>query len=542
MSRTPRALIAVDAGSATCAVSLVGRQAGRWRLLGSISAPAGAPVEALVGVLLRRIGDADPSLLASLELPADAAAAGDLPRLEARSAPPRTLGVLAASRRAATILENAAARTGWRARVASPEMHDPREMTEIALDRAVDALLVGCGDPPGPDERDALNDLAALVATAAVRRPELPIVFAGPVRARRAWTDSFPADAAGDPARLVDAPALARGGRDDGVRAILEGLFPGPDGRVAIAEGLRTLADLLERRIELIEVGFEGGMRAVASPGVGDTPPTVVAIRSAEGALVPPDLDDRAVDSVLAWTTGSLDRHRMGDRLRELRMRPWADTAGDGARLRLAAARAAMARIVRVTADLGALPTPDLTIAAGGAFAVAPPRAVALAVADTVRRPGATQVAFDHGRLLGPIGTIDDEADRRALLADLADDLLLPLGSLVLAAGVAGKAGHVLVGSIALAGDRTTIVRDLTAGELEFLDLPPGETADATLEFRETARIGRRARKVRVPVTGGLAGVAVDLRDVPLHLPERRDRRRAMLATWNALAWPVEDR
>ena len=542
MSRTPRALIAVDAGSATSAVSLVGRLAGRWRLLGSISAPAGAPVESLVGVLLQRIGDADPSLLASLELAADAAAVADLPRLEARSAAPRTLGVLAASRRAAAILENAAARTGWRAKVAWPEIHDPREMTEIALDRGVDALLVGCGDPPGPDERDALNDLAALVAAAAARRPDLPIVFAGPVRARRAWTDAFPPDAQGDPARLVDAPALGRGGRDDAVRTTLEGLSPGPDARGAMAEGLRTLADLLERRVELIEVGFEGGMRAVASPGIGDTPPTVVAIRSAEGALVDPDLDDRAVDSVLAWTTGSLDRHRMGDRLRELRMRPWADTAGDGARLRLAAARAAMARIVRVTPDLSALPTPDLTIAAGGAFAVAPPRAVALAVADTVRRPGATQVAFDHARLLAPIGTIDDEADRRALLADLADDLLLPLGSLVLAAGVAGRAGHVLVGSIALSGDRTTIVRDLTAGELEFLDLAPGETADATLEFRETARIGRRARKVRVSVSGGLAGVAVDLRDVPLHLPERRDRRRAMLATWNALAWPVEDR
>jgi hypothetical protein len=45
-----------------------------------------------------------------------------------------------------------------------------------------------------------------------------------------------------------------------------------------------------------------------------------------------------------------------------------------------------------------------------------------------------------------------------------------------------------------------------------------------------------------VPVTGGLAGLIVDLRDVPLRLPERRDRRRTALADWGTLAWPRDDR
>jgi hypothetical protein len=43
-----------------------------------------------------------------------------------------------------------------------------------------------------------------------------------------------------------------------------------------------------------------------------------------------------------------------------------------------------------------------------------------------------------------------------------------------------------------------------------------------------------------VPVSGGIAGILVDLRDVPLRLPERRDRRRAALAAWGELAWPGE--
>ena len=58
---------------------------------------------------------------------------------------------------------------------------------------------------------------------------------------------------------------------------------------------------------------------------------------------MPPEPDDGTVDEVLAWSTGSLDRHRMSDRLRDLRRTPWVDGTGDGARLRLAAASAALA-------------------------------------------------------------------------------------------------------------------------------------------------------------------------------------------------------
>jgi hypothetical protein len=64
----------------------------------------------------------------------------------------------------------------------------------------------------------------------------------------------------------------------------------------------------------------------------------------------------------------------------------------------------------------------------------------------------------------------------------------------------------------------------------------------ATLEFRDAVRVGHRARRVTVPVSGGVAGLAVDMRDVPLRLPERRDRRRAALSAWGELAWPGDER
>jgi len=84
--------------------------------------------------------------------------------------------------------------------------------------------------------------------------------------------------------------------------------------------------------------------------------------------------------------------------------------------------------------------------------------------------------------------------------------------------------------------------RELATGELAIVELAPGERATALVDFRDSARIGRRARRFSVPVAGGLAGLMVDLRDVPLRLPDRRDRRRAALATWGEQVWPGDDR
>ena len=542
MTTVPRALLAIDSGAATASVALLGKPVDRWRLLGALSAPAGTSPDAIAEVLADRLAAADRGLADRVGVSPNAVA--DLPRLQSRSEPPQTLAVLGASRRSVGLLEAVAARTPWRIRAASPESHDPREMTELALRPDVSAVLVGAGDPPGPDERGWLDDLAGLVGAVARRRSDLHVILAGPVGSRAAWAEGFggPIEASSD--RVHQAPALGlRTGPDEPLREILERLLPdAADTRHMAVRALLSLADTLDRRIELLDIGLDGGLRAMATPGVADQGPIAVAVRTAQAALVPPEINDSAVDSVLAWTTGSLDRHRMGDRLLDLRIQPWADASGEGARLRLAAARAALSRLVRRSADITALATPDVTIVAGGAFAVAPARAVALAVADTVRRAGATQLAVDHARLLGPIGTIDDPDERRALVADLADDLLAPIATLlVVASAPAARRNASRAGRLTLDGDQHGR-HDLAGGEISFVDLAPGERSLATLEFRDAVRIGQRARRVAVPVTGGVAGLAVDLRDVPLRLPERRDHRRAALAGWGELAWPEDER
>ena len=219
MTTIPRALLAIDAGAATTSVALLGRPNRRWRLLGSTSAPAGAHVDALGAILAARLATADPRM--ALDLGVAPELVPDLPRLEARSSLPPILAVLGASRRAVGLLENVAARTPWRIRVASPESHDPREMTDLALRPEVSVVLVGAGDPPGPDERGWLDDLAGLVGAATRRRPELRVVLAGPIASRNAWAEGAGRPYDGTQERIIQAPPLGlRSGPDEPLREI----------------------------------------------------------------------------------------------------------------------------------------------------------------------------------------------------------------------------------------------------------------------------------------------------------------------------------
>ena len=79
-------------------------------------------------------------------------------------------------------------------------------------------------------------------------------------------------------------------------------------------------------------------------------------------------------------------------------------------------------------------------------------------------------------------------------------------------------------------------------GGLEVVDLPPGEAATAEFQFRDAVRLGARGRRFAIDVSGGLGGLLVDLRDVPLRLPERMDRRRELLDAWQESLWLTRDR
>ncbi len=523
---------------------MIGRLAHRWRLVGSLQLPAPGDVDAMGTELVRRVHAADPQLWSALGLgPHDglvepATIAADLPRLVARSAPARSLLAVAVSDRALGPLVAAARKTGWRTSGVTRDGADPLVLTRALLDPDVDVILVGAGDPPGADERRQLDELAAIVAGVVARRPELTVILAGAMADQLGRIESSSGDRGGE---ILLAPAAMTGDPPgEPLRRLLDDARGGPDDpRRAAGRMTAALADVLDRRVELIEIGFDGGLRATASPGVGGAEATAQVSIIADACLVPPDPGDVTVDRVLAWSTISLDRHRLRDRLRELRLWPWSAIAGDGARLRLAAARAALGVLVEATPAQSALPAPDLVIVSGGAFACAPGPAVALALADVVRRPAAIAIAQDHSRLLGSLGVIPDPVERRQALIDLVDDVLTPLGSVVIPAGI--RAGQ-SAGTLRIHGGSGVSDSDLVPGGLELVDLPPGEVATAELHFRDAVRLGVRGRRFAVDVGGGLGGLLVDLRDVPLRLPDRLERRRELLDAWQESLWLTRDR
>lgn len=533
MTAEPRAFLAIDMGAATSSAALVGHVAGAWRLIGSLAVPAGADVEAAIDVLLRRVLAVDPELAAVLGIADTSAARDGVPRLTVRSAPPRRLAVVAGAERTLTALLATADRSGWRTVGASVETTDPLAMTRLLLDPSVDAVLAGAGDPPRPDERSALGELAALIAAVAARRPEIPVILAGGLaEGMTAFGDV--STRTGDVV-LAPAPGVDPGGDGSPLgELLLELALPADDPRRRIGPATQALADVLDRRVEAIVLGHDAAVRVMATPSAGGVrnQPEVAVVPAA--AVAPEDPDDAAVDGVLVWSTVAADRHRLRDRLRELRIAPWSDAAGDGAALRMAAARAALGRLLQHTDAPVWQETPDLVVTGGGVWAAVPAPTVALAIVDVIRRPGASQYALDHARLLGPLGAVPDRDERRLVLRDLADDLLAPLGSVVTPAGL--RAGR-SAGSLVVHASGTSTELDLVPGGLELVDLAPGETAVAEFRFRDTVRLGARGRHFAVDVGGGLAGLLIDLRDVPLRLPDRADRRRDLLAAWQTALW-----
>ncbi len=534
VSRQPRVFVATDTGTATVAAALIGRVRGSWRLIGATSAPVGVEADAVIERLRRRLTAADPDLASDLGLAATGAAS-DLARVSCTTTRAPEMVVLAATDRVLEPLVAVASTAGWRVRALSLDGAEILPVAAALADPRITAVLAGSSDPPGADERALLPDLGALVAAAADRRPDLATVLAGGLAEPGGRMEAL--FTPGRPGPTVLGPTPGVGGGEP-LRELLDGMRGGEhDGRRALAVATATLAEVLRRRVEVVEIGQEGATRALAAWRMGRPTETRWASVPA-AALLPAAFTEGHLDAIAGWMTTPLDRLRIRDRLRELALVPWGDAAGDGALLRMAAIRAALTRLVASTPSFAAAPAPEVVVASGGAWSVAPGPAVALAMVDVLRRPGVRALGWDHARLLAPLGVIADPEERREVMSDLRDDLLVPLGSVLMPGGIRpGRAAGRL--SVEAPSGRAEL--DLVPGGLELVDLPPGERAVVDVQFRDAVDLGVRVRHAAVEVAGGLAGLLVDLRDVPLRLPDRLDRRRDLLAAWQAALWAGMD-
>ncbi len=537
MTSEPHAFFTLDAGSATLAAALIARVDGRWRLLAADAAPVGIPGDVLLRGLVDQVHAARPEALP------DPAGWPDWTRVESRTWPPPRVVIAGPSDRSTDALARAFAADGWNVGTGiTPERAGALEAAIALRDPGLDLVAVAAPDGLGGHEHEALLDVLALVGATAGLRDDLPVLVAGRGGSGR---PDLPAERVRRTHGAGDAVPAARelvGRRRDGWSN---------DGRDAFVRSIASLAAVLDLRVEGVDVGLDAGTRVMAGPdGV------MRRLVRADAALVPPEAvdDQRFLDAIARWSPLADDAFAIRDRLRNLRVAPWRDAAGDGARLRLAAARASLERLDAAwhdparerhhdargadrLADPVPLTAPDLVVVSGGAFAVPPAPAVALAIVDILRRPGAMALALDHARVLAPLGTIESEPDRRRMLADLADDILLPLGSVVVAPGL--RAGH--RGTLRVTADGASTSLPLTPGAVQVVDLPPGLSAAAELESPDDLFVGVRARRALFRVTGGLGGLLVDTRDMPLRLPDRPERRREFLDTWQRPFWTTAE-
>jgi hypothetical protein len=175
----------------------------------------------------------------------------------------------------------------------------------------------------------------------------------------------------------------------------------------------------------------------------------------------------------------------------------------------------------------------DLLIGAGRTIAAAPrPAQAAQLLLDGVRPLGVTQLALDAAGALAPLGALDDGEIAEGL-GSLRDDLLVPLGTSVVCRG--GRAGQVVMRvRVHRAGWPEIGPIELRSGQVQVVPLSRGQEADLEIELLNGASIGPRrpATKVRASANGGLVGLILDARGVPLVLPRRSDDRRAVLSGW----------
>ncbi len=566
MSRQPRAFFTIDFGTATTAAALVGHAGGRWRLLAHAAMPASAGTEALLLGLVDRVRQVDQALLeevAVLEKPKPEAVVADLTRLEAHSSPPKRIAVIAGSKRQLRRLEEVSARAGWLITGGSADDQDAIDLSRLLLSPETHAVILGSDPVPGGDEKRHLQMLGALVSAAARSRPELAVVLAGGAAALEPLFL-----AAGSAVKLTDVPGARDADRDkledrglpstgphsvliapdaesgmpagSALQQVLEGLRSrADDSRLAIARSTRSLAYVLDRSIETVEVGLNGGLRSRAEP-FGPGHRSIVESHGimALGSFSPVDPSDEVIDGVLSWSTVAFDRQRLADRLLDLRLWPWGEAEGEGALLRLAAAKAAVSRLVDSTPEISLREMPDVLIAGGGIWSSTPASVVALAMADLVRRPGVSLLTCDQARMLGPLGNIPDEDERRLMLRDLTSDVLMSLGTLILPSGI--RQGR-SAGRMRVSGGVVNSDIDLQPGGIWSVELAPGQTATAEMDFKDAVRLTTRGKRFSLEVAGGLGGLFVDLRDIPLRMPDRADLKRSTWEAWQRAMWPEID-
>ncbi|HSM38858.1 MAG TPA: glutamate mutase L [Candidatus Limnocylindrales bacterium] len=522
-----------DIGSAWTKASVVGRSRGRWRLAAHVAQPTSWGDEEMLGTLAARLApSADRRVVDRISELLHAA-----PRISCHT--PRRAGRIALAAVSAELsgasARRAAESAGWTVDVEATT-DDGRSIAErlAALQGTeVDAWLLSGGFEQG--RADQALEMASLVAVARTGSTA-PVVWAGASALSGEISGMFEDGAV----TVVANPRPSPNSEElDPLRHVLEDLLQQvvePAGTrqhtpVAFRRAIAELARTSVRRVAGVDLGARYLTWARADEN-GNAESRVFAAGGLGAARL---VGSGGPGRMARWLPIAIDELAVADAIQNLHARPGTIPQTDDELIILHAAIRQL--LAQAGADQGVgsdlFDGADLLIGAGRSIAAAPrPAQAAQLLLDGMRPLGVTQLALDAAGILAPLGALDD-AEIGEGMGVLRDDLLVPLGTAVVCRG--GRPGQVAM--------RVTIKRtgwpeigpvELRAGQLQIVPLARGHDAELEIELANGASLGanRHAARVQASATGGVVGVILDARGIPLVLPRRSDDRRTMLAAW----------
>jgi MutL protein len=522
----------VDAGSAWTKAAVVARSRGRWRLVAQVAQPSGwgedelraALVARLTPVADRRVAERLGELLATA------------PRISCHT--PRRAGRLALAAVSAELsgasARRAAESAGWTIEVLATA-DDGRSLAERLAelqDADVDAWLLTGGFDQG--RADQALEMASLVAAA--RGPSTaPVIWAGSDSLAEEVSLLFEPGAVATvanarPSAGAENPVPLRHALEDLLQQVIEPAGTRQHTPVAFRRSISQLATSTLRRIVGVDVGSRYLTWAQADEA-GNAESRVFA----SGGLAGARLTVGGPGRLTRWMPMAIDELAVADALQNLHARPaTVPQTEDELAIVHAAVRQQLAQAAEGEGGAGDGPQGiDLLIGAGRSIAAAPrPAQAAQMLVDGIRPLGVTQLALDSAGVLPPLGALDD-AEIGEGMGVLRDDLLVPLGTAVICRG--GRAGQLLMRvSVNRTGWPAIGPLELRSGQVQIVPLARGHEAELEIELLNGASLGgpRRARKVHASAMGGVVGLILDARGVPIALPRRSDDRRAVLAAW----------
>jgi len=178
------------------------------------------------------------------------------------------------------------------------------------------------------------------------------------------------------------------------------------------------------------------------------------------------------------------------------------------------------------------LPLCDTIVVGGSVLAHTPrPGQAALTVLDALEPIGVTTLVLDTHGLAPALGIV-------AEVKPLAAVEVLDSGAFVNLATVVAPVGHARRGETILRVHATygegKFSVEIGYGDLEVLPLPPGQ--QAVLELRPLHNfdvgLGGPGKAGKLRVNGGLAGLIIDARGRPLHIPGNTEQRQSQMQQW----------